>query len=214
MRIVSPPRHGTVALNGHTATCHPEPDFVGTDSFTCAAWDGSTDSNLGTVSLSVAAGNCTLILSALAPDTLGAGTAAPFRARRTGCDLPVTFVWSWSDDAPPGQGAEVCRSFTATGNYQGHLTATAGTRSESLTGTVAVTAVAPVEVSLLATRSGSSLQLSWPVGTAGYVLQTSPSLVPPAWQPAGLAPAVVGDRLVVTISPTAREQYFRLIRAP
>ncbi len=216
VRIVSQPRHGTVALNGRTATYRPEPDFVGPDTFTYAAWDGSTDSNLGTVSLSVAAGPCSLILSALAPGTLEAGTPAPFRARvrRTGCDLPVTLEWNWSDNTPSGQGAEVCRSFAAAGSYQWRLTATAGTRSESLTGTVEVTAVMPVEVSLTVSRNGANLQLAWPIGAAGYVLQTSPSLAAPVWQPVGLVPEVVGDLFVVTLSATAREQYFRLFKAP
>lgn len=53
LRIVSQPAHGTVALNGRQATYFPEPGFVGIDSFTFAAWDGSTDSNLGRVSVTV-----------------------------------------------------------------------------------------------------------------------------------------------------------------
>jgi hypothetical protein len=55
LRIVSQPQHGTVGLNGTTATFFPEAGFVGGDAFTFAAWDGSTDSNLATVSLTVSA---------------------------------------------------------------------------------------------------------------------------------------------------------------
>ena len=54
-RIVSQPRHGAVALSGTTATYHPEVGFTGPDSFTYAASDGFTESNLGTVSVSVGA---------------------------------------------------------------------------------------------------------------------------------------------------------------
>jgi hypothetical protein len=54
LRVVSQPAHGTAAIHGTQATYFPEPGFTGGDSFTFAAWDGSTDSNLGTVSLSVA----------------------------------------------------------------------------------------------------------------------------------------------------------------
>jgi hypothetical protein len=53
-RIVSQPGHGRVALNNQTATFIPDPAFAGADSFTFAAWDGSIQSNLGTVSVSVA----------------------------------------------------------------------------------------------------------------------------------------------------------------
>lgn len=53
LRIVSQPAHGTVALDGTQATYFPEAQSTGADSFTFAAWDGSTDSNLGTVSISV-----------------------------------------------------------------------------------------------------------------------------------------------------------------
>ncbi len=53
LRIVSQPSHGTVGLTGTQATYFPEAGFSGSDAFTFAAWDGSTDSNLATVSLDV-----------------------------------------------------------------------------------------------------------------------------------------------------------------
>jgi hypothetical protein len=53
LRIVSQPAHGTVGLDGTDATYVPDAGFTGSDSFTFAAWDGSTDSNLGTVSITV-----------------------------------------------------------------------------------------------------------------------------------------------------------------
>ncbi|MCP5532628.1 MAG: hypothetical protein H7A49_09410 [Akkermansiaceae bacterium] len=52
-RIVSQPKHGTVALAGTLATYHPDPGFLGPDSFTFAAFDGFKESNLGTVSVTV-----------------------------------------------------------------------------------------------------------------------------------------------------------------
>lgn len=216
LRIVSQPQHGTVALNGRTATYHPDPDFVGTDAFTFAAWDGSTDSNLGTVNLTVTAGDCLLVLDVLAPERCTADTLVPFRARakRTGCDLPVTYTWSWGDGAPTSQGAEVCRSFTAAGTYSWEVTATAGTRTARLTGTVEVTATTSGEVHLAITRSGASLQIAWPAEATGYVLETTPDLASPAWQPAGLTPEMVNGQFVVNVPVTAREQYFRLRHVP
>ncbi len=52
-RIVSQPSNGTVALSGRAATFFPAPGFQGSDRFTFAAWDGFTNSNLGTIGLSV-----------------------------------------------------------------------------------------------------------------------------------------------------------------
>ncbi len=53
LRIVSQPSHGTVALAGTTATYYPDAGFTGADSFTFAASDGSTESNLATVRVTV-----------------------------------------------------------------------------------------------------------------------------------------------------------------
>ena len=55
VRIVSQPVHGTVGLSGTTATYFPEMGFSGADTFTFAAWDGSTDSNLAMVHVAVSA---------------------------------------------------------------------------------------------------------------------------------------------------------------
>ena len=52
-RIVSQPQHGSVALAGNLATYFPEQGYTGPDHFTFAAFDGFTDSNLGTVSVNV-----------------------------------------------------------------------------------------------------------------------------------------------------------------
>ncbi len=53
LRVVSQPSHGTAGMNGKMATYYPEAGFKGTDTFTFAAWDGWTDSNLGTVTVTV-----------------------------------------------------------------------------------------------------------------------------------------------------------------
>ena len=49
LRIVSQAQHGTVGLIGTTATYYPDAGYSGNDSFTFAANDGQTDSNLGKV---------------------------------------------------------------------------------------------------------------------------------------------------------------------
>ena len=57
LRVVSQPVHGTAGLSGRTATYIPEAGFTGTDAFTFSAWDGSIDSNLGTVTVTVKGSN-------------------------------------------------------------------------------------------------------------------------------------------------------------
>ena len=59
LRLVTQPSNGTVGLDGTQATYFPAAAFTGTDSFTFAAWDGSTDSNLASVVVTVACvGDC------------------------------------------------------------------------------------------------------------------------------------------------------------
>mgnify|MGYP002624427550 CR=1 FL=1 len=53
LRIVSQPANGSVGFDGSLATYRSHPDYSGSDSFTYAANDGSTDSNLGTVVVTV-----------------------------------------------------------------------------------------------------------------------------------------------------------------
>ncbi|MBL8857505.1 MAG: hypothetical protein JNL28_03240 [Planctomycetes bacterium] len=55
LRIVKQPANGTVSLAGTQATYHPYAGFAGTDSFAYAASDGSRQSPLGTVTVSVTA---------------------------------------------------------------------------------------------------------------------------------------------------------------
>ena len=74
LRIVSQPAQGTVGLSGSLATYIPAPGFQGPDPFTFAAWDGSTDSNLGTVTVNVGSGGgttTTTLPGGLGPDLTG-----------------------------------------------------------------------------------------------------------------------------------------------
>jgi hypothetical protein len=58
LRIVSQPAHGRTGLDGSLATYVSDPGFSGMDTFTFAAWDGATDSNLATVTVEVSSGVC------------------------------------------------------------------------------------------------------------------------------------------------------------
>lgn len=58
LRIVEQPRHGAVAFDGSTAVYRARDGYVGTDSFTYAAGDTKSNSNLGTVTVNVTAAAC------------------------------------------------------------------------------------------------------------------------------------------------------------
>jgi len=52
-QVVQPPTNGTISLNDQYATYVPNSDYFGTDSFTYKANDGTVDSNVSTVSISI-----------------------------------------------------------------------------------------------------------------------------------------------------------------
>jgi hypothetical protein len=91
LRIVEQPRHGAVAFDGTTAVYRAWDGYVGSDSFTYAAADGRSNSNLGTVTISVTARAC-------------AGTSATFGY---GCALPDGSVPSIGLDGCPTGGQQV-----------------------------------------------------------------------------------------------------------
>ncbi len=58
LRVVSQPKHGTAGLLNREARYYPDGSFIGDDTFTYAAWDGSIDSNLATVTVHVGTSPC------------------------------------------------------------------------------------------------------------------------------------------------------------
>jgi len=86
-RIVSQPAHGKVGLIGTQATYRSDAGFLGSDSFTFAAWDGKTNSNLGTVTVSVGAPACAGSAEAFGFGSVGSGGFLP-RLSMVGCASP------------------------------------------------------------------------------------------------------------------------------
>jgi hypothetical protein len=127
LRIVQQPARGTVALSSNVATYFPDARMVGTDTFTYAAWDGSTDSNLATAKVAVAQGGCVLTLGTAAPLTAPVGTAVPFWSFTSAgfCSNAISITWSFGDSA----GATLpndCHSYAAPGEYAWQAVAVAG----------------------------------------------------------------------------------------
>ena len=58
---------------------------------------------------------------------------------------------------------------------------------------------------------GSSIQLAWPAGASGFILESSPSLQPgTTWTTVTDQPIQQGEQLVVTIPPASSAWFFRL----
>lgn len=109
LRIVSQPAHGTTALAGTTATYFPESGFAGSDAFTFAAWDGQTNSNLATVTVSV--GGTPGCVYAVTPASVavdaGGGSVAIAVTAAAGCEWSVAANVGWItvEGAASGSGA-------------------------------------------------------------------------------------------------------------
>jgi hypothetical protein len=72
-----------------------------------------------------------------------------------------------------------------------------------------VTGAPTVVAALDIQRLGNTLSIVWPPGLTGYVLQSSPSLTTPNWQPVA---GVIADCAGATVPLGTGTQFFRLIR--
>ncbi|MGE5234957.1 MAG: PKD domain-containing protein [Acidobacteriota bacterium] len=142
LRVVSQPEHGTAGLSGTVATYYPDEGFAGNDSFTFAAWDGSTDSNLGTVSISVSGGStCTITPAATVPSSATVGQAVTFQGSATtsGCSGNPTFDWNFGDGSAHSAQATITHTYSTSGTFTWQLTVSVGTTSANVSGSIAVT---------------------------------------------------------------------------
>ncbi len=176
-RIVSQPPGGTVALSGTAATYKPYDGFSGTDTFTYAAWDGSIDSNLATVTVLV--GNtmpCTVTASASAPASAPAGLPAvqfTGSVTATNCVNNVAYDWSFGDGTPDGTALNPGHVYASAGTYTWSLTASAGaTKTTPFTGTITITSGTP-QCAVTATASVPATGTAGtPVGFTGSATAT------------------------------------------
>ena len=137
LRIVSQPSNGTVSLSGTTATYFPFAGFSGSDAFTYAAWDGSIDSNLATVTVNVGP-PCALSSTTTVPLTATIGASVPFSTTVTGCSGAITYDWTFGDGSAHATIRNPTHAYAAAGTYQWAMTASAGGQTTSETGTIIV----------------------------------------------------------------------------
>jgi PKD repeat protein len=142
--IVGQPAHGTVALAGTTATYFPEHDFAGTESFTYAAWDGSTSSNLGTVSVTVIPPACSVDVQGPTSLTGSVGVPVAFAVTVTStCAGAPAYDWDFGDGSSHSTDAAPTHTYVAAGTYTFHLVVVSGGMSATVSGRVVVVAAPP-----------------------------------------------------------------------
>ena len=191
------------------ATYHPLPGFVGTETFTYAAYNGAKNSVLATGTVSVAQGPYSLGITVMAPASYPAQwpvafTAVPSLTNHAG---PVTYAWSFGDSTGNSAGANPTHVYTQPGLYQWSVTATAGSVSAVRSGSVTIGS----PVSLSVNRSGGQVILNWPRTVADTVLEFTPSLGNADWKWVTNTPVASPASLTVTL-PSDRPGYFRVRR--
>jgi hypothetical protein len=216
-RVVSQPAHGTVSLTGNTATYFPEQGFVGNDSFTYAAWDGSTDSKLGTVTLTATSGPCALTASTLVPTAAFPNSAVPFRATAvlTQCSGAITYDWDFGDGSPHASGTNVSHIYPVSADYGWTLNVTSGGASQTVSGVLTVSPTLGPPLILTATSLGFLVNLSWPADPIPTALETATDIGQPyAWQPDVDPVYFDGTNNNVQIFFPYWQQLFRVRRLP
>ncbi len=73
--------------------------------------------------------------------------------------------------------------------------------------------LAPTEgPSLMASRDGNNVVLTWPATATGFEVQTTTALSPAAWNSAGLTPTVEGNSYKVTVPAADPTRFYRLTK--
>jgi PKD repeat protein len=140
LRIVSQPGNGTVSLSGTTATYFPFDGFSGADSFTYAAWDGSIDSNLATVMVTVTSA-CALSSTATVPSAAAVGGVVPFSVtvNAQDCAGTITYDWDFGDTSPHATSRNPTHAYSSARTFQWAVTASADGLTTSQTGSIVIT---------------------------------------------------------------------------
>jgi hypothetical protein len=180
-RVVTQPAHGTVGVSNGQATYFAEAGYVGTDTFSFAANDGFSDSNLGTGTVTVAQGPFSVSGAAQVPTAWPTGWPTPFGAVVTASNTmaAVTCEWDFGDGSGHATGQHVTHTYTTPGVYQWALVARAAASQTTLTGSVSV--AGPMLLSIVPTDG--LLTVAWPKTAADAVLEQTRVLPVPAWTP-------------------------------
>ncbi len=211
LRIISQPADGTVGLTNGVATYFPNAGFVGTDTFTFAAYDGSKNSGLATGKVAVAQGPFAIGAAAYVPPSYAAAWPVAFVVvpAVTNSAAPVTFDWDFGDGAPHGSSQYATHAYAAPGTYHWTVIATLSGKSASVSGAIIITGPIALDLSF----AGDLLTLSWPNTLSDTLLEVSPTLGPSAqWTWVTNLPAYTPSAWTLTL-PMSGSSFYR-VRQP
>jgi hypothetical protein len=197
-------------VSNNLATYLPDAGFVGTDTFTFAANDTWSDSNLATGAVAVAQGPYGISLTAHVPPSYPAAWPVAFAAVPAISNLvaPVAFDWDFGDGTAHGTNQFPAHTYTTPGSYSWSVQAQAGSAVAATNGTITI----GIPVSLGIARAGDSVTVSWPNTVADTLLERSTALGPTAnWQWVTNAPAMTPAALQVTL-PGSGTDFLRVRR--
>ncbi len=201
-----------MGLLNNVATYFPNPGFVGTDTFTYAAYDGSKNSNLGTVTVTVSQGPFSIAATAQVPPTYPAGWPVAFAVVPTVTNtvaLP-TYDWDFGDATAHDTRQFPAHTYAIPGSYHWSVIANVSGTTTTVTGTIVIEP--PVTLAISFSPAGNSVTLSWPNTLADTLLETSSDLgISSPWQWVPNPPTAIGNSLNVTL-PASGKQFFRVSR--
>jgi PKD repeat protein len=207
-RVVSQPAHGAVGVSNNVATYVADPGYVGADTFTFAANDGFSDSNLGTGTVNVTSGPFSVTVLAQVPPSWPAGWPAPFGTMATPSNTTatVTYDWDFGDGSLHGTSQYPSRTYLAPGTYTWTLVARASSAQATVSGSITVTD--PMQ--LQAASAGSLVTVAWPKTPADAVLEQTPVLPPAGWMPSTNAVLIDPATFRVELPDVTGNQFYRL----
>ena len=139
--LVVPPGNGEAQLQGNTATYTPKADYNGTDSFTFKVSDGQLDSNIATVSISIAPVNDAPVLAAIGNKIVNENDILAFSLSATdteGDALTYTASGLPAGATLSGQTFSWRPTYDQTGSYEITFGVTDGNLNDSEVSTISV----------------------------------------------------------------------------
>ncbi len=210
LRIISQPDNGSIGLSNNLATYFPNPGFVGADTFTFAAYDGSKNSNLGTGSVSVAQGTFAIGATGYAPPSYPAGWPVPFAVVPTVTNnaTPVTYDWSFGDGTLHSTNQYALHAYELPGFYIWNVVSTVSGVGTVDAGIVMIGSPMWLDIA----NAGNSATISWPNMIADTLLEQSSVLGTSAhWTWVTNTPNSNPSLLNVTL-PVSGNEFFRVRR--
>ena len=212
LHIVSQTAHGSAGLNGTTATYFPDPGFVGSDSFTFAAYDGAKNSALGTATITVGQGQFSISATALVPSNYPAGWPTPFGVTAVPVNINATptFDWNFGDATAHSTNQHATHTYSAPGAYTWSVVSKVQSGAAEATTTNSGTITINTPVALTVVYSGNSLILTCSNGTPASLLEECGALSPNAAWKVVTNITINGPNIVVPISNSTSNRFYRL----